>query len=160
MLKDFFSKRTAARVLYSVVDSEKPHTRDTRGIRECIQKSRVYRVSCPRVGLSDNRRFSGRIPYRFKTEKKHCRARKIGLHSKKHLTHALTFAVVFVVVADRLPVVDQRPFRVQVRARPVRQRLVIQMEQLAIVRRARRRSFVDERPAQKLVFDFTRQPTR
>lgn len=53
----------------------------------------------------------------------------------------LTFAIVFVVISDFLPVVDQWSFGVQVRARPIWQRLVVQMEQLAVVRRAYRRSF-------------------
>lgn len=87
--------------------------------------------------------------------------RPVYLGSWPNLTaFALTLAIVLVVVADGLSVVDQRPFRVQVGARPVRQRLVVQMEQLAVVRRSRGRSLVDERPAQELVFDLARQPTR
>lgn len=72
----------------------------------------------------------------------------------------LTLAVVFVVSADLLSVVDQRSFGVQISAGPVRQRFVVQMKHLAIVHRARRRSFVDERPAQEFVLDLARQPTR
>lgn len=72
----------------------------------------------------------------------------------------LTFAIVFVVISDFLPVVDQWSFGVQVRARSIWQRLVVQMEQLAVVRRAYRWSFEYERSTEELIFDFTSQPTR
>jgi hypothetical protein len=71
----------------------------------------------------------------------------------------LTLAVVFIVIADLLPVVDQWSFRVQVRAGSVWQCLVVQMEQLAVVRRTHRRSFEDERPAEELILDLASQPT-
>lgn len=77
---------------------------------------------------------------------------------KKKKTH--TFAVVLVVIADFLPVIDQRPFGVQISAGSVRQRLVVKVEQLAVVRRTDRRPLVDERPAQEFVFDLAGQPAR
>lgn len=72
----------------------------------------------------------------------------------------LTLAVIFVVIADLLAVIDQWSLGVQVCTGPVWQRLVVQVEQFAVVRRAHRRSFEDERPAEELVFDLTSQPTR
>lgn len=72
----------------------------------------------------------------------------------------LTFTEIFTVLSSRFAVIDQWSFAIQIRRRTIRQCLVIQMVQTAIVLRSLRLSQIDERTAQKFGFNFAGQTTR
>lgn len=71
-----------------------------------------------------------------------------------HSTLILTFANIFQIRPYPLSVINQRPLCVQICAGPIRQRFVVQMEQLAIVLRPLRWPLVQERATEEFVFDF------
>jgi hypothetical protein len=63
-----------------------------------------------------------------------------------------TLTEILVVSADSISVIDEWSFSIEVRAWSVGQCLVIQVEQLAVVRSTDRRASVKKRSAQELIF--------
>lgn len=70
---------------------------------------------------------------------------------------SLTFAEILEVSANPFPIVDQRPLRVEIRRRSVRQGPMIQMEELTIVSRSLWGAAVQEGSAEELVLDLAGQ---
>lgn len=72
----------------------------------------------------------------------------------------LTLAVILVVSSYALAIVNERPLRVEVGGRPVRQSFVVQVEELTVVGGPLRRAPVQEGAAQEFVLDLAGQLAR